>query len=298
MRRLSSAIALVVIVAFATVPFVLHYGQKAHNTLTIDLSDLKPEGTPPPVPGEAFARSVIAIMERELGGTTGWRPNDLFFWGPGMWADNNANRQLGILQALRDTMRVFKDNLTKISSDVYDQNLVDADTLLRNDARRWAFPSAESRYREAIVKLKAYIAGLHRDPPTSRPINVRNAELLRLMQSWTDLLGDAHAELFRKDLDWFETDDVFYKAQGYCHVIRHMLPAVEIDYARTLASRPALHGMFAEARLPLERAAVMKPLLVLNGGDTSLLANHRRNLDSYVNESRQKLYSIRDELEK
>jgi hypothetical protein len=42
----------------------------------------------------------------------------------------------------------------------------------------------------------------------------------------------------------------------------------------------------------------MKPLVVTNGSDTSLLANHRRNLDVYVNEGRQKLYSVREELEK
>jgi hypothetical protein len=298
MKRLSIAVAVVVIVALATVPLVLHWAQKAHNVLTIDLSDLNPQGNPPPVPGEAFARSEIAIIERELGGTTGWRPNDLFFWGPRLWADNNSNRQLGILQALRDTTRVFKDHLTKVSSDVFDQNLVDADTLLRNDAERWVFPSAESRYRDAVVKLKTYVVGLHRDPPTSRPINTRNMELLRLLQAWSDLLGDAHAELFRKNLDWFETDDVFYHAQGYCHVIVHMLPAIELDYRRELSNRPVLHGLFEEARLPLERAAVMKPLVVLNGGDTSIVANHRRNLDAYVNEARQKIYSIREELEK
>jgi hypothetical protein len=42
----------------------------------------------------------------------------------------------------------------------------------------------------------------------------------------------------------------------------------------------------------------MKPLIVLNGSPAGLLANHRRNLDAYLIDARQLMYSIREELEK
>jgi hypothetical protein len=42
---------------------------------------------------------------------------------------------------------------------------------------------------------------------------------------------------------------------------------------------------------------MMKPLIVLNGSPDGLLANHRRNLDAYISEARQKMYSIREELQ-
>jgi len=42
----------------------------------------------------------------------------------------------------------------------------------------------------------------------------------------------------------------------------------------------------------------MKPLIVLDGAGDGVLANHRRNLDAYLVGARQKLYSIREELEK
>ena len=42
----------------------------------------------------------------------------------------------------------------------------------------------------------------------------------------------------------------------------------------------------------------MKPLIVLDGSDAGLTANHRRNLDVYIAEARQKIYSIREELDK
>jgi hypothetical protein len=43
---------------------------------------------------------------------------------------------------------------------------------------------------------------------------------------------------------------------------------------------------------------VLKPVVILNGGPEGLFANHRRNLDAYITEARQKMYSIREELEK
>jgi len=48
----------------------------------------------------------------------------------------------------------------------------------------------------------------------------------------------------------------------------------------------------------LDQAASIKPLIVLNGGSAGLFANHRRNLDGFIVEARQKMYTIREELEK
>jgi hypothetical protein len=42
----------------------------------------------------------------------------------------------------------------------------------------------------------------------------------------------------------------------------------------------------------------MKPVIVLDGSVTGIFANHRRNLDAYISEARQKMYSIREELER
>jgi len=86
-----------------------------------------------------LATTLGAIVDHELRDGFGWRPNDFILWGPTLWADNNANRQLGIIQAVRETMRVMKDNLTKVSSDAFDPNLVQADLMFRNDERRLCF---------------------------------------------------------------------------------------------------------------------------------------------------------------
>jgi hypothetical protein len=292
-------IAAIVILVLLVIggPLLLHFGQKRHDRLGWDVTAQFPRDRPI-VGGEVFATTVIAIMEHELDGTTGWRPNDFVLWGPHLWADNNSNRQLGIIQALRESVRVFKDHLTKVSSNEFDPNLVAADTAFRNDAEKFWLPSAEGKFREGIRHLRAYVDGLKTTPQRSRPINQRNVELIRLFQAWSDLLGDAHANLYRQPESVWRTDDDFYHAQGYAHVMFHLVRAVGREYQHEFETKPVVRTLFDEVTVALGQAAVMKPLIVLDGAPDGLFANHRRNLDAYISEARQKMYSIREELEK
>jgi hypothetical protein len=292
-----SVLAILVVLAVLAGPLILHFGQKRHDRLDFDVAAHFP-ATQPIVGGEVFASAVIAIMQHELDGVTGWRPNDFVLWGPRLWADNNANRQLGIIQAVRESVRVFKDHLTKVSSNQYDPNLVEADTDFRNDAQRFWLPSAESKFREGIRHLQAYVAGLTTTPPQSRPINQRNVELIRLFQAWSDLLGDAHASLYRQPESIWRTDDDFYHAQGFAHVMHYLVIAVGREYQHEFETKPVIRTLFDEVAVALGQAAVLKPLIVLDGQPAGLFANHRRNLDAYISEARQKMYSIREELEK
>ena len=295
-----AGVALALLIA---INFALHFGQIYHDRLPFDVDREFPEAKPF-VPGEVYATVLAEIVDHELHGGFGWRPNDLFIWGPVLMADNNASRQLGIIMAVRETSRVFKDDLTKISSNEYDPNLVVADTDFRNDAERWILPSPESKYADGIKHLRLYVAGLHANPQTSRPLNQRNFELIKLFQAWGDLLGDAHAMLYmtkkpdgRLVRAW-EDDDYFYHAQGYAHVMYHMLIAVKREYHQTQTVKPVIEQLMDETLAPLQTAAVMKPLIVLNGSETGIFANHRHNLDAYISEARQKMYSIREELER
>ncbi len=279
----------------------LHFGQKRHDHLPYDINAAFPPGQPF-VPGEIYASTLAAIMDHELHDGFGWRPNDFYLWGPHVMADNNSNRQLGIILAVRETLRVFKDHLTKISSNEYDPNLVIADTDFRNDATRWMFPAAETRYNDGIAHLRMYVAGLHTNPETSREINQRNVELGRLFQSWGDMLGDAHANLYRTANDdgspihaW-DVDDYFYHAQGYAHVQYYMMQALKREYYQIQTTKPVIAQLFDETIEPLGKAAMMKPLIVLDGSPEGIFANHRKYLDSYISEARQKMYSIREEL--
>jgi hypothetical protein len=293
----------IVFTVFVLINLGLHVGQIRHDHLDYSVSQAFPPDKPF-VPGEIYATTLAAVMENELNGFFGWRPNDFFLWGMRVMADNNANRQLGIIMAVRETTRVFKDHLTKVSSNEYDPNLVIADTDFRNDAQKWILPSAESKYRDGVRHLHLYVTGLHANPETSRELNQRNVELVRLFQAWGDMLGDAHANLYRTRKDdgsavhaW-DVDDYFYHAQGYAAVMFYMMQAVKREYHQALTTKPVLAQLFDESIDPLGKAAMMKPLVVLNGSPDGVFANHRRNLDAYISEARQKMYSIREELER
>jgi hypothetical protein len=294
---LRNGILAICLLALLAAPIGLHFAQTRHNVLSFDVEAEFPTDRQL-VGGEVFASALAAVVEQELEGVSGWRPNDFIAWSPKLWADNNANRQLGIIQAARESARVFRDHLTKVSATEYDANLVDADTKLRNDEFKFWFPSAESRFRDAAKSLRAYVAGLEQVPPISKPLNRRNVELIRLLQTWTDLLGDAHSNLLRDDASFFATDDHFYHAQGVTHVMYHLMRALRREYAASLAGRETVQSMMDHVIASLGTAATMKPLVVLDGSPSGLFANHRRNLDAYLIDARQLMYSIREELEK
>lgn len=300
MKRIGLAFAIAATLLLA-INLALHFGQIRHDRLDYSIEASFPPDKPF-APGEIYATTLAAIVDRELHAGFGWRPNDLFIWGPTMMADNNASRQIGIIMAVRECSRVFKDDLTKISSNEYDPNLVIADTDFRNDPYKWILPSAESKYADGERHLRMYVVGLHANPPISRELNQRNVELITLFEAWTDLLGDAHAMLYmtrRPDggpIRPWNDDDYFYHAQGYAHVLYYMLLAVRSEYHQTEKTKPVIEQLIDETLTPLQRAATMKPFIVLDGSATGIFANHRHNLDAYISEARQKMYSIREEL--
>jgi hypothetical protein len=295
-----TGVALAILIA---INLALHFGQIYHDRLPFDVEREFPLGKPF-ISGEVYATTLAEIVNHELHSGFGWRPNDLFIWGPTLMADNNASRQIGIIMAVRETMRVFKDDLTKISSNEYDPNLVIADTDFRNDAERWILPSPERKYDDGVKHLRLYVAGLHANPQTSRELNQRNVELIKLFNAWGDLLGDGHAMLYMANkpdgspVRAWEDDDYFYHAQGYAHVMYYMMIAVKREYHQTQTVKPVIEQLMDETLAPLQKAATMKPLIVLDGSETGIFANHRHNLDAYISEARQKLYSIREELER
>lgn len=293
----AAVLAALLVLLFVAGPLFLHFTQKRHNQLDYDVDRVFPPSRNL-VGGEAFAGALAAVVQHELDGWTGWRPNDFVLWGPAVMADNNANRQLGIVLGVRESLRIFKDNLTKVSSDEYDRNLVAADNAIRNDMTKFWLPSAESKLQEGVDKLRSYAKGLGTTPPRSRPLVRRNVELIRLFSSWTDMLGDAHSSLYRKDLGFLETDDAFYHAQGVTHALRFLVRAVDREYESEIAGRPVLQKLLHEVADALDIASVLKPVVVLDGSSDGIFANHRRNLDAYITEARQKMYSIREELEK
>jgi len=297
--RIAIACVCGVVLLYVVAILALHFGQKAHDRLAFSPETAFPKDKAF-IPGEVLATTLEAVMTQELDSTFGWRPNDFFLWGPGLWADNNSNRQTGIIRAIRETARVMKDSLTKVSPNEYDPNLLEADTMFRNDENKLWFPSAESRFSKGADALEKYIQGLRANPPTSRPLNQLNSELMKLFEAWTDLLGDGHASLYRSrepdgsPVHMWKTDDYFYQAQGYAHVMYYVMRAIDREYGDML--KESARALFPEVLDALKNASTLKPLIILDGSSDGVFANHRRNLDGYISEARSKMFSLHEEL--
>ena len=292
-KKRTSRVAGVAIACWLAAVLALHFGQKQHDRLSYRVDSSFPPGERF-APGEIYATTLAAIMDHELHSGFGWRPNDFFLWGPKVLADNNANRQLAIVAAVRDAMRVFKND----RAGQHDPNLLRADSDFRTESTNWILPSAESRYDDGIKHLQMYVIGLHATPPTSSELDERKGELIRLLQSGSEMLSHAHATLYQKrDADGgpiypWNDDDCFYRSQGYSHVMYYMLQAAIREYVPTQKRTPDLIRLMQQTLDPLQNAATIKPLIIFAGGPASGKGCWEE-LDGYVAAALQKLSTIR-----
>lgn len=233
-----------------------------------------------PIPGVTFVETMVNLMEHELSGRTlGWRPNDIIV---GRFTDNINNFQLGVLEALRFTTLRLKDSLTRMGdADAYDPDLEAALNLLMNRATLFWFPSAENSYREAVDHLKNFLVKLENG---QRHFYYRSDNLLLLVSTYRDLLGNVNRNLIRQNVGWFESDDYFYYAKGVAHVYFEILKVVRVGFQSQLSSTLDAVAIMDELLHELWIAEQVDPWLVLNSGPDSFFANHRFNLNAPLSE--------------
>jgi hypothetical protein len=161
-----------------------------------------------------------------------------------MIADNNANRQLGIIMAVRETTRVFKHHLTKVSSNEYDQNVVIADTDFRNNAQKWIMPSADPKIATACAICTSTSSACTPIPrPLANSINATTS--LSGSSSPGATCSATHTPISTapaKDdgsaVHSWDVDDYFYHAQGYAHVMYYTMRAVKREYHQAFTTKP------------------------------------------------------------
>lgn len=234
-----------------------------------------------PVPGVTFVETMIKLMDYELHGRLfGWRPNDITI---GQLTDNINNYQLGVLEAMRFTSLRLKDSLTRMGdADTYDPDLEQAVNLLMNSSTKFWFPSAESSYGEAMDHLRAFVEKLKSG---KRNFYYRRDNLVLLLSTYKDLLGNVNKTLIASDVSWFKTDDYFYYAKGVTHVYYEILRVVRVGYKTQLASTMYGTDMMDEVLHELHRAEGIEPWFVLDASLGGFFANHRANLNAPLSET-------------
>lgn len=235
------------------------------------------------IAGVAFTEKLIELLDYELNERFwGWRPNDLLV---GRLTDNVNEFQLGTLEAVRYTAIKLKESLTRFGdADAYDPHLVEAVNLLMNRADQFWFPSTESQYKEALKELQGFLENLKQGK--SR-FYYRTDNLLSLIASYKDLLGNCHENLVKETepdgsrVSHFRADNYFYYSQGVTHVMYEILKTVRVGFVGQLQTIDAV-ALMDKIVEDLKRASECAPWLITNSLDDDILANHRYNLAASI----------------
>jgi len=262
--------------------------------------------TSSPHSGMSYAQTMHRLINVELSSFSGWVPNDIS--PPGLLLDNRPNFQLGVLETLRYSSRVLRDNLSRQrTTDNIDIHAKEAFELLSNDSTRWGLPSAENRYHEAAKQLQAYQNKLAKNDSHTN-FFPRADNLIQLLEQYTSLLGgttnrllQASSNMHLVNLDtekqqkqthvpWHEIDDRYYFAKGVGYSLHAMYQSIHFEFSEVLKDKHA-EPLLLSIIQSLQHAN-FEPWIITNGEPDGILANHNNNIRVFLDDARQKTNSL------
>jgi hypothetical protein len=280
---------------------------------TVKLTNMELTPIDEKVKGVLFVQMIIDVLDQEL--NHGWLPNDIFP-SPTVLLDNRPNFQLGVWYVLRETVRILRDNLSRMrTTDSVDSDVDKAFVLLSNDPEKWILPSAETKYTQAIESLKKYQARLINGQAKLFP---RSDNLIQLINVWTSIMGGvnnrllntaqkdsvdielagdkAEGQLKRQmmisvDIPWYKMDDNFYYVNGIDYALYHLLLAVRKDFDVVIKDKNA-DPLVNEVLRKLSLSNFSPWITFFADRDSLYRVNHSLNMSAYFNDARQKLTSF------
>jgi len=256
--------------------------------------------------GMSYTHTMHNLIHHELNSFSGWVPNDIS--PPGILLDNKPNFQLGVLETLRYSSRILRDNLSRQrTTDTINEHAKTAFDLLSHDATRWVLPSAENRYHEAAKQLQQYQAALSAPNGTTH-FFPRADNLIQLLEQYSSLLGgttnrllQASSEMHQVNLDndkkqqqehvpWHEIDDRYYFAKGVGYSLHAMYQSIHIEFIDVLKDKHAEQLVLSV--IESLKHANFEPWIITNGKPDGILANHNNNIRVFLDDARQKTNSL------
>ena len=277
------------------------------------------------VPGTVTTAALIEVAQTLLDKRGGYLANDIA--PPGVLMDNIPSWEYGVVVQLRDLALALRNDLARSQSQsIEDGDLRKAHDLFSQSHERWLLPSSESRYRQGIEHVEAYLTRLGDADDQNAQFYARADNLAgyfdlvgkrlgslsqRLSASVgqervnTDLAGDAAAQQSTPTPDerlvrtpWLQIDDVFYEARGTTWALLHFLRAIEHDFEPVLADKNALVSLRQVIRELEESQVGLSSPIVLNGSPYGFFANHSLVMANYVSRANAALIDLRKLLER
>jgi len=278
------------------------------------------------VTGSYTTATAIRIGRTLLNKPGGYLSNDKL--PPGVYLDNIPNWEFGALTALRDLAADMRNHMSRSQSQsIEDRDLQVAHPQFNYDSESWILPSTESEYRKGLAALDDYFRRLSDENQQDGRFFARADNLTFYLEEVSARLGSLGARLGAaakhssgqtgadasspgpapmqeqgraqqlEQLSWFEIDDVFFEARGYCWALLHIMKALEIDFHEVLVDKTAtvpLQQIIDE--LEHTQAMIWSPL-ILNGTGFGPMANHALVMASYIGRANAGIIDIRKLLE-
>ena len=239
----------------------------------------------PAVTGVAFTDALIGPLNYELRERFwGWRSNDII-----NVTDNVNNIQLGVLEVTRRATIELTERISRTGSTAsFDPHLERAMNWLMVKAEEYWFPSAETKFKDAVDELTLYRDRLQRGEAN---FFTRADNLIPLLAAFEDLLGSCDENLVKQFEDngepvsHFMADDYFYYAQGVAFAMHPILEAVAHDFHTTLENRNGV-DVIHHAIHSLSIAIEIQPWYITEADLDGILANHRANIAAPISHAR------------
>lgn len=251
------------------------------------------------VPGAASTTTLVATLRVLLDKPGGFIANDAL--PPGDLLDNMPAFENGALEEARTFLRALRRDFSRSEAQaVEDPDLLRAEPRLQFDSGSWLVPSAEGEYEDGIAALDSYRARLLAPDTPGAHFYPRIDSLARWLDDIGADLDDYGGQLVAAASpasSWFDIDDHFFAARGYCWALRAQLQAMRHDYEPLFAAQPDADRDLATALDALggTQLRVTSPV-ILNGSEYGLLANHSLVMAGHVGRAASALRSLRTRL--
>lgn len=241
--------------------------------------------TKPRAKGVAFVEATIAPLDYELNERFwGWRSNDIL-----NFTDNVNNFQLGVLEVTRRTVVALTERISRTGATAaFDENLENGMNWLMIKARKYWFPSSESKYNASLNELRTYMKKLEKGEAN---FYIRTDNLIPLLMAFEDLLGSCEENLVKTKEDdgspvsFFKADDYFFYAKGVVGAMGTILEAVLEDFIDIIETRGGI-DVLHHAIESCHHASEINPWIITNSSLDGVLANHRANMAAPLSHAR------------
>lgn len=245
--------------------------------------------------GGLLIDSIFNQLDRELNSPLGWVANDIF---PATYIlDNKPNRQKGIIFTTRMLEEFFSTKLSKYgkAGNENPQLKKIREELIVFSAEKWGIlflPSPESKYREAINLKEIYKKDLAEgkeiykkdlDNNIKAIYNLKTNDLYDLLNLITNekLLDQAIGEVMDDTVSFDKIDDKIYYVQGVVLVLRDFVGTLAMVDENQIFDKGATENLKV-ALANMDEIANFNPIMVVNGKNDSMLADHMSKVAKYL----------------